>query len=352
MCYVRDTNTGIRASQREHEGIEPGRTAIALLQATQAHRGLSSVFLGGNQLGSQRQAKAAEIDKLVDKLETQLAGADGDLLSKLKKVRGDWERIRDGVAARGFDVAHSYRQHTAHCQFLVRMIGEVADTYGLSLDPDADSYYLMRAVFYDVPALAENLGQLRAKGAGMLASKNGDVSNRAEMFGLIATADRAVEQAEDSVAKAMAANNELKAVLSASLAEGGRAAKEGAELARNKVAMPSVLEYPAADYLATLTAAIDTEFRLIGVTIDQLDRLIEARIDTHRGTRNKLVGSVLITALIAALIGWLVAESIRSELGGEPRYAAEVVRRIAGGDLAVEVALRSGDQHSLLSNLQ
>ena len=56
--------------------------------------------------------------------------------------------------------------------------------------------------------------------------------------------------------------------------------------------------------------------------------------------------------LITALIGWLVAESIRSELGGEPRYAAEVVRRIAGGDLAVEVALRSGDQHSLLSNLQ
>lgn len=350
--YVQDTNIGIRASQREHDGIGPARTAIGLLQATKAHRGLSSVFLGGNQLGPQRQAKAAEIDKLVDKLEVQLAGAGSAILPKLKKVRSDWERIRDGVASRSFDVAHSYRQHTAHCQFLVRMIGEVADAYGLSLDPDGDSYYLMRAVFYDVPMLAENLGQLRAKGAGMLASKNGDVSNKAEMFGLIATADRAVELAEDSIAKAGAANRELTAALSANLAEGVRAAKGGAELARNKVAMPAILDYPAADYLATLTAAIDTEFRLIGVAIDQLDRLIGARIETHRGTRNKLVGSVLVTALVAALIGWLVAESIRSELGGEPRYAAEVVRKIAAGDLSVEVVLRSGDKYSLLFSLQ
>lgn len=38
----------------------------------------------------------------------------------------------------------------------------------LSLDPDIDSYYLMDAVVVKLPAVLERLGQIRARGTGIL----------------------------------------------------------------------------------------------------------------------------------------------------------------------------------------
>ena len=52
-------------------------------------------------------------------------------------------------------------------------------------------------------------------------------------------------------------------------------------------------------------------------------------------------------AVIVAL-GWGVIRSIAAALGGEPAYAADVTRRIAGNDLSAAVTLRRGDQGSLL----
>ena len=48
-------------------------------------------------------------------------------------------------------------------------------------------------------------------------------------------------------------------------------------------------------------------------------------------------------------VGFLIARSILRQLGGEPDYAAEVMKRAAGGDLAVQVQANSKD--SLLGSL-
>ncbi|KAF1043984.1 MAG: Methyl-accepting chemotaxis protein III [Herbaspirillum frisingense] len=61
-----------------------------------------------------------------------------------------------------------------------------------------------------------------------------------------------------------------------------------------------------------------------------------------------LPGALLLGAAIAL---WIIL-SIRRDLGGDPAYAAEVVRRIAEGDLDTEVRLRKGDRSSLLHAMQ
>ena len=72
---------------------------------------------------------------------------------------------------------------------------------------------------------------------------------------------------------------------------------------------------------------------------------------THREARHStalLVLFVFSGFLIAMGIGMLTARRIIRQLGGEPDYAVDVVRRIAAGDLMVEVALPPGDKTSLL----
>jgi methyl-accepting chemotaxis protein len=52
--------------------------------------------------------------------------------------------------------------------------------------------------------------------------------------------------------------------------------------------------------------------------------------------------------LLFALLVWLIRREVMKPLGGEPSYAAEIVDRVARGDLNVAVVTRPGDTSSLL----
>ena len=59
-----------------------------------------------------------------------------------------------------------------------------------------------------------------------------------------------------------------------------------------------------------------------------------------------------VAALISVLLAWLITHSLLRQLGGEPGYAAEVVTRIAEGDLRVDVTTRNGDTTSMLAAIK
>jgi len=59
-------------------------------------------------------------------------------------------------------------------------------------------------------------------------------------------------------------------------------------------------------------------------------------------------GAVLLTMLAA----WLVTRALLRQLGGEPALAAEMMQRVAAGDLEVELPVRRADTTSLMAALQ
>ncbi|MBR7781576.1 methyl-accepting chemotaxis protein [Undibacterium luofuense] len=63
-----------------------------------------------------------------------------------------------------------------------------------------------------------------------------------------------------------------------------------------------------------------------------------------------MVGGV--AALTIGLVAWRLANSLLRQIGGEPDYAASVVRNIAQGDLSTEVPVSKGDQESLLHEIE
>ena len=66
------------------------------------------------------------------------------------------------------------------------------------------------------------------------------------------------------------------------------------------------------------------------------------------------LGATLMLALAAITVFavWLVSRLVIRPLGGEPEDAANAVRRIAHGDLSVELELKPGDHSSLLHSLK
>ena len=332
--YSRDSNRVIDTSLQEQRGIEPGKVALALLQQIQQHRGLSAAFLGAGQLADKRQDKQAQAEQTLGMLESQLHDQSGDLQTQLHKARSDWTALRDDVAGRRIDVKQSYQRHTALCVYLLKVIEQIADQYGLSLDPDADTYYLMRAVYIDVPTLAENLGQLRAKGAGLLATRQIDADGKAIMYSLLSTATDGIGRMENTLKKAETADRSLQEKLTAFVSDAGQSARDATELARSKVAALDSLAYPAPEYIAFFTQAIDVQYQLVNAAMQQLDEHIAARIAKQRSARNGLVAGISLIAGLALAIGWRVAASILRPVA----QALAAAQAVAQANLAAPIA--------------
>jgi len=81
-----------------------------------------------------------------------------------------------------------------------------------------------------------------------------------------------------------------------------------------------------------------------GVFIDDLDAAFRSY-----ALRFLAAGGVLLA--IMAVLGTLLMRSIQRQLGGDPQYAAEVVNRIAAGDLGQAVVV-DGPASSLLASMQ
>ncbi|WP_084084559.1 methyl-accepting chemotaxis protein [Cupriavidus sp. USMAA2-4] len=60
-------------------------------------------------------------------------------------------------------------------------------------------------------------------------------------------------------------------------------------------------------------------------------------------------GLLLAVGVVLALLAAMANRSLERTLGGDPAYAADVVNRIAAGDLTVRIETRGDDQHSLLA---
>ncbi|MEQ6290438.1 methyl-accepting chemotaxis protein [Vogesella sp. GCM10023246] len=104
---------------------------------------------------------------------------------------------------------------------------------------------------------------------------------------------------------------------------------------------------------------LEPQEKLLGI---QLDKLIayhtkvmeEQKSSTTSTLRDTMVASLLaivVSVGASIFVALLIARTLTRQLGGEPDYAANVMKEIAHGNLGVEVKIRKGDNSSLLYNL-
>jgi methyl-accepting chemotaxis protein len=74
----------------------------------------------------------------------------------------------------------------------------------------------------------------------------------------------------------------------------------------------------------------------------------------HIKSRAILIGAILtgITMVLVGLIGYYVYRLLTRQLGGEPAYAAEVMREVAAGKLDMTLLVKPGDRTSLLYSIK
>uniref|UniRef100_UPI00131BF1EE methyl-accepting chemotaxis protein n=2 Tax=unclassified Pseudomonas TaxID=196821 RepID=UPI00131BF1EE len=113
----------------------------------------------------------------------------------------------------------------------------------------------------------------------------------------------------------------------------------------------------ARDYLLNVFAPNNNELVAAanGLNEHQAQRMVasgEEATAAYLDARNLMMVIGVVAVFVSVLLGYLITRSLIRQLGGEPAYAAEVVQRVARGDLSVEVATREGDTTSMLASVR
>ncbi|EJL85720.1 methyl-accepting chemotaxis protein [Herbaspirillum sp. CF444] len=350
--YIDGANKNIDASYRERAGLEPGKDALRMLQMVQQHRGLSAAFLISGQMAQQRSESVERGNLALDQLALALQASGLSSSPLWGRIRSEWSSLSKSVGARGLTANESFQRHTQLCQLLLLLIEQISDKYLLSLDSDADIYYLVHTVYFDLPQLTEYFGQVRGMGVSVLSSGNVTPEERTVIFGLIAGARLYGKSTTRYFEKAYEARPEMKERFAPGIAAATAEGDEILTLASEKIVTADGVNFSPLEYFNLVSKAIERQYGIAFATADQLQLLIGERIERQRKMRNLLAGGVLLIAGLATLFAWFICRSLVRQLGGEPGEVIRVLARVAQGDLTQRIAVVDGDRSSLVCRMK
>ncbi|MET3107783.1 hypothetical protein AAKU67_003850 [Oxalobacteraceae bacterium GrIS 2.11] len=231
------------------------------------------------------QAKLAEVDKRL-----------GSTLGTSKSYAEAQAAFAKTATASGDEV---FKAHTEYVKALITLLGNVADSSNLTLDPDIDSFYLMDSVYGRIPDILENTGKLR--GLGLKVLKSGAITPEQQrgLSELIPVAEFQFSNLRDDLAKALASNTSLVETINASQVFDGTAAFFS--LARKTVIdAQTFTEEAQSTYVANANKVMEDQYSLAGRLSASLDGLLAKRISTMKSTLNLISLAIAICLALAA----------------------------------------------------
>jgi methyl-accepting chemotaxis protein len=340
--YLREAGKALDAYTQEQAGLPEVAKVLKVIQNTQQHRGLSALYLGGVAGAEEkRAAKQREADEAYAAVGLAVAAIGDPAFSDRWSIAlREWETLKAGVAGKTITVPESYLGHVTVLAKLLKINEMIGDHYGLSLDPDKDTYQMIQSVYYQLPALTEELGQLRAKGAGLLAKKSADQVERNTISAIIARVNDRMDQTSNAFGKAARENPEIGATLSGLMEDATRQAKALTALAAKEIVTPEALEFAPAEYVDISTKAIDAQFTINTAASVDLKKRIEDKIAAFHDTRWMMLGSMGALIALAGYMAWMITRAVTGPLNN----AVLVAQSVARGNLVNDFEIGSDNE--------
>jgi methyl-accepting chemotaxis protein len=108
------------------------------------------------------------------------------------------------------------------------------------------------------------------------------------------------------------------------------------------------VDYLNSDFIAANMAFVSALEDFSKFQTDEMDAASTNATAVYAATRLLVFLVSAGAILVAAVVGFLITRNLQKTLGGEPAYAADVMKKVAVGDFTVDVAVRAGDTSSLL----
>ena len=327
-----------RNTRQEIEGVGVIAPMLDLLSLVQQHRGLSNGVINGSEaLAPRRSQKEGELATALERAGAALPPA---LRSDAHWVGAvsTWDALRQNGLE--LTASNNFAEHTRIVRALVALIGDLADHYGITLDPELVSYYLLNTYVDRLPAALEGLAQLRGKGTGYLSKKSIVDQQKAEFGTLLGSLEIALDGVRDNFGKVEHAAPALAGSIKGPIDEFLKGAEAIKEIAAGDI-MFSIFSRSPKEYFDQSTLVIDQGYRLLRESVVTAAR---TRLDERAARlQRQLLIDVLLIAGFYLLLVYLGVGAFLSITGGAARIEA-AAQKMADGDLSVRLQSSSRDE--------
>lgn len=350
--FVNEGNQQINAKERELQGIPVEKQMLNLLNMMQLHRAQAAIAVAQqNAAIPARLALKEQVEQSISTLQTTLAatGQDNVAWQDFSKVTAQWQQLQRDIDSRNLTLQTNLSRHAEMIRTLLDANIEVIDYFGLSLDPDLNTYQFIISTFSRLPELTETLGQIRARGTSLLASKEAILdSDYARMEFQILNGKNALRLYNANLLKSFNTDSSVREKFSGQANAALQQAGEALALAEDVFIKRTKNDLPPTEFVARFTAAINQYNQFANDASDQLSNMLSEQISQHRTAQFELLG---VLALLAGLIIFLAVFIIRS-ITGPVRDAAKVAKDVAAGDLTSHLVVTgSNEMAGLIASL-
>jgi len=332
--------------------VELSEKSSTALHELQIERGLTGGFISSkgtkfsSELKTQRQVtdkKVEDFSVFLDQSSGTLAVAGAGVNTAIKAVRADLDKLaktREAINAIGITPKESFTYYTNTVASFVEIIQHVVASSNHPEIMRATSAYL---AFVQGK---EEAGRERATLNPVFTANSFDRESYARIITILAAQNVYFKTFQGY------ATEEMKRFLQE--IDGSEAAREVG--AMRKIALDKAQEGNFGVEPAKWFGSITQKINLLKGAEDKISMGVQdnaARL--AREARDTMMFNLAITLIVLVVVGvtaTLVTRDILRQLGGEPAYAAEMMSRIASGDLTVRVQTRAGDNHSMLFAIQ
>lgn len=364
--FITTINDNIQVARLEQKGNVYQRPLEELLELIPQNRLLAQDALSGKAAARQDiEAKEIQIDAAFKNLEQvdaklgeELQFTDEGLAKRHreyyrpKTVYAEWQQLKTDLPH--LTPAASAERHLHLVADVRTMITHAGDTSNLILDPDLDSYYLMDATLLALPAAQDRLAAVMAAGEEVLRQRYVAPQDRQQFAVFTAflqqeDLDRVTVSAQTSVREDpnfYGTSPSLQEKVPPALREYSAAMEKFIRLTKRFVYLEGV-DVTIPEYLEAGTKARDASFNLWRIADQEVDTLLQKRIEAyqHRRARSLLVAGCALMAAIG-----FVTFITRSISGPLQRYASELrgANEALQGEIAerkrIEAALRMAEE--------
>ena len=343
----------INFTRKETQTVPMVMPARQLMQAVQAHRGVSQTVIGGNTALAGRlselQAKVAAALKDGNAVDARYGAALGTA-EVWRALRQDWDEVQ--AKAVSLAAEESFRLHTAYIERVRDFITSIADRTNATLDPELETFYLMDVFAVRLPTLAEDAGRARALGASQAMRQKQTEAERVEMTVML----RRMQDGRAAIDAALSKAGSQDVALRANLSGAGKALdaslKDYLELVQTGLLSASEITLAPTQYFDVATKAVDSAYGLFDLAAREFDQRLAERLASLERARALVFGVIAVSLLV---VGYLFIGLRRAMLQAIGQIEAGV-GRMSQGKLDEKVVVTSrdafGDIAGALNNMQ
>ena len=345
--YFSEINAELDVAKGAAAGVAPIVALQRVVQLTQEHRGLSAGMLSGNtSLANRIPAKQAELSSALEALQSSLkdSSISSQTISHINSTQQRLNTLFQAVVGSQLKAAESTVQHTHVIDEFLLGSDHILDDSGLSLDPEVTTYSLIQATMADAPKLAENMGQMRAKGTGYLAQGELSAEGRANLVGMNKRVTEYFRDTTRNLAKATSSDTSMKAALEVKASEVKASIDRVLLMTDQSLINAQTLKLPANQFFEEYTNTINGIYAFNTTAIENLSGMLTKRVNDMQQSLYMMFGLILATVIAAFLLSVVFIRSITVPM----REAVKIANEVASGKFKQAIDDKSTNETGLL----